>query len=275
MALKKRKPTTPSQRFTALSDNADLTRGKKPEKSLCRAKHSKAGRASSGRITVRHRGGGHKRQYRIIDFKREKYGVPAKVAAIEYDPNRSAHIALLHYRDGEKRYILAPQGLSVGSTVVAGPEVEPQDGNSLPLGRIPLGLSVHNIELIPGGGGKVCRAAGNYAQLMSREGEMATLKMPSGEIRMFSTRCYATIGQVGNQEHENETWGKAGRTRWKGKRPTVRGVAMNPVDHPMGGGEGRSSGGGHPVSPWGELAKGKKTRKRRKPSNKFIVQRRK
>jgi large subunit ribosomal protein L2 len=274
MGLKKHKPTTPSRRFIVLSDFEEITK-KRPERSLLEAKKSRAGRNSNGRITVRHRGGGHKRHYRKIDFKRDKHGIPAKVAAIEYDPNRSAHIALLHYVDGEKRYMLAPLGLKVGTQVVSGPDAEPAVGNALPLGKIPLGLPVHNIELIAGRGGKMVRTAGGSAQLMSREGGMANVKLPSGEIRMISVECYATVGQVGNLDHENVSSGKAGRKRWLGIRPTVRGVVMNPVDHPMGGGEGRSSGGGHPVSPWGQLAKGKKTRSKRKPSNKFIVKRRK
>jgi large subunit ribosomal protein L2 len=257
-----------------LSTFEEVTRSK-PEKSLTRPTKSKAGRNSQGRITVRHRGGGHKRKYRVIDFKRNKIGIPAKVAEIEYDPNRSARIALLHYRDGEKRYILCPIGLKVGATVMAGPGAEPEPGNALPLAKIPLQVPIHNIEMLPGRGGKMVRSAGLAAQIMSREGEVAQIKLPSGEIRIFSTKCYATVGQVGNIEHQNVTSGKAGRARWLGKRPTVRGVAMNPVDHPMGGGEGRSSGGGHPTSPWGTLAKGKRTRKKKKASNKLIVQRRK
>jgi large subunit ribosomal protein L2 len=274
MGLKKRRPTTPSQRFTVLSDFEGISK-KKPERSLVESKKSRAGRNSAGRISVRHRGGGHKRKLRRIDFKRDKHGIPATVAAIEYDPNRSARIALLHYADGEKRYILAPLSLEVGSTVLSGPDAEPAVGNALPLERIPLGMAVHNIELYPGRGAKLVRTAGASAQLMAREGNLATVKLPSGEIRMIKVKCYATIGQVGNIEHENISDGKAGRARWKGRRPTVRGVVMNPVDHPMGGGEGRSSGGGHPTSPWGQLAKGKRTRSKRKPSNKFIVQRRK
>jgi large subunit ribosomal protein L2 len=274
MAVKRRKPTTPSNRFTVLSDFAELTTNR-PEKSLIAPLKSKAGRNSAGRITVRHRGGGHKRAYRIIDFKRNKHGIPAKVATIEYDPNRSGNIALLHYADGEKRYILAPGGIEVGMTLVSGPDVEPKVGNALPLEKIPFGLPLHNIELYPGRGGQIVRSAGLGAQMMSREGGYANLKLPSGEIRMVNLKCYATVGRVGNHDHMNQVMGKAGRMRWKGWRPTVRGVAMNPVDHPMGGGEGRTSGGGHPVSPWGQLAKGKKTRSRRKASNKFIVKRRK
>jgi large subunit ribosomal protein L2 len=224
---------------------------------------------------VRHRGGGHKRRYRVIDFKRDKFGIPAKVAAIEYDPNRSARIALLHYADGEKRYILAPAGLQAGSSIVSGPEVEPALGNALPLSRIPVGTAVHNIELIAGRGGQLVRSAGTLARLMSREDDFPHIKMPSGEIRLVRTNCYATIGRVGNVDHNNINMGKAGRKRWLGIRPTVRGVAMNPVDHPMGGGEGRTSGGGHPQSPWGLLAKGKRTRSKHKATNKYIVERRK
>ncbi len=274
MPLKSHKPTTPSRRHMVLSDFAEITKGK-PERSLVKAKKSKAGRNSAGRISIRHRGGGHKRRYRVIDFKRDKFGIPAKVAAIEYDPNRSARIALLHYADGEKRYILAPAGLEVGTTVESGPNAEPALGNALPLGRIPVGMAVHNIELIAGQGGQMVRSAGTSAQLMSREDDFAHIKMPSGEIRLVRTNCLATIGRVGNVEHNNIQMGKAGRKRWLGIRPTVRGVAMNPVDHPMGGGEGRTSGGGHPQSPWGLLAKGKRTRNKKKASNKYIVERRK
>jgi large subunit ribosomal protein L2 len=274
MPLKKHKPTTPSRRHMVLSDFADITKSS-PERSLVKAKKSNAGRNSAGRISVRHRGGGHKRRYRVIDFKRDKFGIPAKVAAIEYDPNRSARIALLHYADGEKRYIVAPAGLKVGTTVMSGPDAEPSVGNALPLGKIPLGMAVHNIELIAGRGGQLVRSAGTSAQLMSREAEFAHIKMPSGEIRLIRTNCLATIGRVGNVEHNNIVMGKAGRKRWLGIRPTVRGVAMNPVDHPMGGGEGRTSGGGHPKSPWGLLAKGKRTRDKQKQTNKYIVERRK
>ncbi|HBA83552.1 MAG TPA: 50S ribosomal protein L2 [Verrucomicrobia bacterium] len=274
MALKKYKPTTPSRRFTTLSAFDDITKTT-PERSLIKPRKSKAGRNSAGRVTVRHQGGGHKRYYRMVDFKRDKHGIPATVAAIEYDPNRSARLALLNYADGEKRYILAPAGLKVGSKIMSGPEAEPADGNSLPLSIIPLGMAIHNIELYPGRGAQIVRSAGMVARIMAREGEYAHVRMPSGEIRMVNVSCYATIGQVGNLEHENISMGKAGRARWKGIRPTVRGVAMNPIDHPMGGGEGRSSGGGHPVTPWGQLTKGKKTRNRRKPSGSFIIQRRK
>jgi large subunit ribosomal protein L2 len=274
MALKKYKPTTPSRRHMVTSAFDTITKST-PERSLLRPIKSTGGRNSSGRITTRHKGGGHKRRYRVIDFKRNKFGVPAKVAAIEYDPNRSARIALLHYVDGEKRYIIAPAKLEVGTTIVSGPGVEPSIGNALPLAEIPLGTMVHNIELEPGCGAQIARSAGTYAQLMSREGNFANLKMPSGEIRRIRTKCYATIGQVGNVDHENIVSGKAGRKRWLGIRPTVRGVAMNPVDHPMGGGEGRTSGGGHPTSPWGTLAKGKRTRKNKKASTQYIVERRK
>ncbi len=247
----------------------------KPERSLIKKKKQQAGRNAAGRITVRHRGGGHKKRLRVVDFLREKHGVPALVAAIEYDPNRSARLALLHYADGEKRYILAPLGVGVGRRLMAGPEAEPEIGNHMPLSRVPLGMPVHNVELIPGRGARLVRSAGQSAQIMSREGKYATLKLPSGEVRKFQVEAYATIGQVGNVEHESVSLGKAGRARWKGRRPTVRGVAMNPVDHPMGGGEGRSSGGGHPVSPWGQLAKGKRTRCKKKASSRMIVQRRK
>lgn len=274
MALKKFKPTTPSRRFMSLSDFDEVTKDNSPEKGLLRPGKKSGGRNNRGRITVRHRGGGHKRRYRLIDFKRNKHGVPAKVASIEYDPNRSARIALLHYADGEKRYILAPVGLQVGSTVISGPEAKAEVGNNLPLANIPLGTSLHNVEIRPGSGGKMARSAGQFAQLVSREGGYANIKLPSSEIRKVRTECYATVGRVGNTEHESVVSGKAGRKRWMGVRPTVRGVAMNPVDHPMGGGEGRSSGGGHPVSPWGQPAKGKKTRSRSNPSNKFIVERR-
>jgi len=274
MAIKKYKPTTPGRRGATVLDFEELT-GKKPERSLVQPKKRRAGRGSSGRISVRHRGGGHKKRYRVIDFRREKHGVPAKVAAIEYDPNRSANIALLHYVDGEKRYILAPAGLTVGTQIVSGADVEPVRGNALPLARIPLGTMVHSVELVAGRGAQIVRTAGAGAQLLSREGKFAQLKLPSGEIRMIDANCMATIGQVGNTEHSSVSLGKAGRKRWKGIRPTVRGVAMNPVDHPMGGGEGRSSGGGHPVSPWSKPAKGGKTRSKRRVSSKFIVKRRK
>jgi large subunit ribosomal protein L2 len=274
MALKKFKPTTPSLRSTVLSAFDEITKNK-PEKSLLARHRATSGRNSAGRITIRHRGGGVRRHLRLIDFRRDKAGIPARVTAIEYDPNRSARIALLTYADGELRYILAPVGLTVGAEVTSGPEAEPNVGNALPLSKIPLGLPIHNLELVPGQGGKMARSAGQVAQLMSRQDEFASVRLPSGEVRMISLRCQATIGQVGNLDHENVKLGKAGRKRWKGIRPTVRGVAMNPVDHPMGGGEGRTSGGGHPVSPWGKLSKGQKTRNRRKTSKHFIISRRK
>lgn len=261
-------------RHTVLLDFEEITKSK-PERSLVSPSKRHAGRNSAGRITVRHRGGGHKRKYRHIDFHRDKHGIPSRVAAVEYDPNRSAHIALLHYADGEKRYILAPSGVTVGQALMSGEGAEPVPGNALPLERIPLGMAVHNVEMRPGSGGKLVRGAGMSAQLMAREGSNAHVRLPSGEIRILHAKCMATIGQVGNSDYAKVSIGKAGRKRWKGIRPTVRGVAMNPVDHPMGGGEGRTSGGGHPVSPWGQLAKGKRTRCKRKPSSRFIVRRRK
>lgn len=274
MALKNYKPTTASRRFMSLSSFDEVTK-EKPERSLTKPLKSKAGRNNKGQITVRHRGGGHKRTYRVIDFKRNKDGVPATVAAIEYDPNRSARIALLHYADGEKRYIPAPAGLAVGARIESGEKVEPVVGNNMPLARVPIGMPIHNVELHHGRGGKLVRSAGQAAQIIAREGDIVQIKLPSTEVRKISAKCRATIGRVGNSEHESETSGKAGRTRWKGKRPTVRGVAMNPIDHPMGGGEGRSSGGGHPRTPWGQPTKGKKTRSRKNASNNMIVQRRK
>ena len=273
MAIRKLRPVTPTQRFRTVADFSEITTST-PEKSLLEPLNKKGGRNNRGRITVRHRGGGHKRRYRIIDFKRNKHVVPAKVVSIEYDPNRSARICLLQYIDGEKRYILWPKGVQVGDQVLAGTKTPFNPGNALPLENIPLGTLVHNIELNIGKGGQMARSAGSFAQVMAKEGEYVTLRLPSGEVRMVHKRCYATIGEVGNAEHENIVSGKAGRTRWLGKRPTVRGVAMNPVDHPHGGGEGRTSGGRHPVSPWGQLAKGFKTR-RKKPSDSFIVRRRK
>ena len=274
MPLKSHKPTTPSRRHMVLSDFSEITKSS-PERSLVKAKKSKAGRNSAGRISVRHRGGGHKRKYRLIDFKRDKAGIPAKVASIEYDPNRSARIALLNYVDGEKRYILAPVDLEVGTVVMSGPDAEPAVGNALPIHKIPVGMAIHNIELVAGRGGQLVRSAGTSAVLMSQTEEFANVKMPSGEIRMIRTNCMATIGRVGNVEHNNIVMGKAGRKRWLGIRPTVRGVAMNPVDHPMGGGEGRTSGGGHPKSPWGLLSKGKRTRDKHKQTSQYIVERRK
>ncbi|HQU74615.1 MAG TPA: 50S ribosomal protein L2 [Calditrichia bacterium] len=273
MALKKYKPTTSTQRFR-LDVSRDVITKEAPERSLTLPLSKGGGRNNHGRVTAWQRGGGHKRKYRVVDFKRNKRDIPARVASIEYDPNRSANIALLVFADGEKRYILAPQGVKVGDTLNAGENVEVRPGNALPLANIPLGLTVHNIEMIPGKGGQVGRSAGAGLQLMAREGKYALLKMPSGEVRRFLVACYATIGTVGNGDHFNESLGKAGRTRWRGRRPNVRGVVMNPVDHPMGGGEGRTSGGRHPCSPWGQLSKGLKTRKKRKPSDKFIVKRR-
>lgn len=275
MGLKTYKPKTAALRFTTLSDFEGISK-KRPERGLIQIKKSQAGRNSQGRITVRHRGGGHKKFLRRVDFRRyDKLDIPAKVAALEYDPNRTARLALLAYADGEKRYILAPNGVKAGATLVASPKAEPVDGNALPLAAIPLGMPIHAVELVPGNGAKLVRSAGMVARIAAREDAYVHVKLPSGEMRKIGAECYATIGQVGNLEHENISLGKAGRKRWKGIRPTVRGVAMNPVDHPMGGGEGRSSGGGHPVTPWGQLTKGKRTRSKRKPSGKFIVQRRK
>jgi|SRR5690554_739433 len=274
MAIIKLKPVTPGTRFRSNSSFDEITKST-PEKSLTVALRKSGGRNNLGRLTARHIGGGHKRRYRIIDFKRDKHGVPAKVHSIEYDPNRTSRIALLHYADGEKRYIIAPDGLKVGDQVMSGPGSEINIGNALPLSEMPLGSFVHNVELKPGKGGQLGRSAGASLQLMAREGSYAQLKMPSGEVRMVRVECLATYGVVGNAEQENISLGKAGRKRWLGRRPYVRGVAMNPVDHPMGGGEGKTSGGGHPVSPWGQKAKGLKTRKHKKESNKFIIKRRK
>ena len=272
-AVKRVKPTSPGRRFQAYSTYEEIS-CREPEKRLLRPLRKKGGRNVNGRITVRHRGGGHKRHYRIIDFKRDKVDIPAKVATIEYDPNRSAHIALLHYADGEKRYILAPVNLKVGDTVLSSDQADIKPGNTLPLDNIPLGTHIHNIELRLGKGGQMVRGAGTYAQLMAKENRYALIKLPSSEVRMVLLNCKATVGQLGNVTHENITLGKAGRKRWLGKRPRVRGVAMNPVDHPMGGGEGRSSGGRHPCSPWGMPTKGYKTRDKRKKSNCLIVKRR-
>jgi len=273
MALKTFKPTTPSLRHTSVSSFEEITCDK-PEKSLLKPLKRTGGRNNLGRLTSRHRGGGHKRTYRMIDFRRNKDGVPARVATIEYDPNRSSNIALLHYKDGEKRYVLAPLGLKVGDELASGDKVEIKTGNVMPLNNIPLGTLVHNIELVPQKGGQLVRGAGTYAQLVAKEGNFAQLKLPSGEVRVVRHECRATIGQVGNVDHENITIGKAGRKRWLGRRPHVRGVVMNPVDHPMGGGEGKSSGGRHPCSPWGKPAKGGKTR-RKKKSDDYIVTKRK
>lgn len=266
------KPSSPARRYMTYLTNEELTR-KEPEKSLLRGKGQTAGRNTYGRITVRHRGGGHKQRFRVIDFRREKWGVPAKVAAIEYDPNRSGRIALLHYRDGEKRYIIAPLGLKVDQWLMSGPQADILPGNALPLRNIPLGTMVHNLELEPRKGAQLCRSAGSQAQLLAKEGNHAQVKLPSGEIRLIRLDCMATVGQVGNLDHENISVGKAGRVRWRGFRPRVRGVAMNPVDHPMGGGEGRGKGN-HPMTPWGKPTKGYKTRKTR-PSDRYILTRRK
>lgn len=272
MSIKVYKPTTPGRRFMTGYTFEEITKTE-PEKSLVVSLKKKGGRNNLGRVTMRHRGGGHKRLYRIIDFKRNKIGVPGKIAAIEYDPNRSARIALVHYVDGEKRYILAPVGLAVGDTIMAGPDADIKPGNALKLKDMPVGTFIHNIELEPGRGGVLVRSAGAAAQLMAKEGKYAYVRMPSGELRLILQECMATVGQVGNVDHENVTKGKAGRNRWLGRRPHVRGMVMNPVDHPMGGGEGRSKSNKHPVSPWGTPAKGYRTRKR-KPSDKYIVRRR-
>ena len=272
MATKRVKPTSPGRRFQTYATFEEVTRTT-PEKSLLKNLNKSGGRNANGRITSRRRGGGHKRHYRIIDFKRDKVGIPAKVATIEYDPNRSARIALLHYADGEKRYILAPLNLNVGDQVMTGAEADIKPGNTLPLENIPLGTHIHNIELRLGKGGQIVRSAGTYAQLMAKEDRYALVKLPSGEVRMVLLKCKATVGQLGNVNHENIHLGKAGRKRWLGKRPSVRGVAMNPVDHPMGGGEGRSSGGRHPCTPWGMPTKGYRTRKN-KTTDKYIVKKR-
>jgi large subunit ribosomal protein L2 len=273
MALKSFKPTSPGVRFMTRLDFAEVTK-ERPEKSLTRGISKSGGRNNEGHQTLRFRGGGHKRLYRSIDFRRDKRGIPAHVATIEYDPNRSARIALLVYADGEKRYILAPDGLAVGATLVAAEKAEIVPGNALPLKSIPLGALVHNVELKPGHGGQLVRAAGSGAQVMAKEGKYVTLRLPSGEMRIVLAACWATVGQVGNLDHSNVSVGKAGRTRWAGRRPHVRGTAMNPVDHPHGGGEGKTKGGRHPVSPWGQPTKGYKTR-RNKRTTRFIVKRRK
>lgn len=274
MGIKTFKPTTPSRRFMTVFTFEEITKTK-PEKSLTTNLERKAGRNSYGRITSRFKGGGHKRRYRIIDFKRDKDGIPAKVAHIEYDPNRTARIALLHYVDGEKRYIICPNELKVGETVMSGENAEIKAGNSLPLKLIPDGTIVHCVEMRPKGGAKIAKSAGTFVQILGKEKNYVSLRLPSGEIRLINKECKATIGQVGNLENENISIGKAGRSRWLGRRPHNRGVVMNPVDHPMGGGEGKTSGGRHPCSPWGQLAKGKKTRNPRKLSSKFIIKRRK
>nr|BCX00631.1 MAG: 50S ribosomal protein L2 [Bacteroidota bacterium] len=276
MPIRKLKPVTPSTRFMTFDAFEDITTDT-PEKSLLEPLKKTGGRNNLGRVTMRHRGGGHKRLYRRIDFKRDKFGIPGVVKTIEYDPNRSARIALVVYADGEKRYIIAPDGLKVGQRVLSGPQAPPEVGNALPLRNIPLGTFVHNVELKPGKGGQLARSAGTYAQLLAKEGKYATLKLPSGEMRLVPLDCMATIGAVSNPDHMNITLGKAGRSRWLGRRPHVRGVAMNAVDHPQGGGKGKSKGGGgwhHPRSPWGQLAKGFKTRRKRNPSDKYIIRRR-
>lgn len=274
MPVKTYKPTSPGRRFQTVNSFEEITKTK-PEKSLLRPSSKTGGRNIYGRITTRHRGGGHKRKYRIIDFMRDKWNIPATVAAIEYDPNRSANIALLHYVDGEKRYILAPFKLQVGEMVMSGRGVDIKPGNALPLRDMPLGSVIHNIELRKGGGGQLARSAGASARLVAKEGNYAHVKLASGEVRLILLDCMATLGQVGNLDHENISIGKAGRMRWKGRRPRVRGVAMNPVDHPHGGGEGKTSGGRHPVTPWGQPTKGFKTRKKKAYSNKYIVKKRK
>ncbi|KPL12353.1 50S ribosomal protein L2 [candidate division BRC1 bacterium SM23_51] len=274
MGIKSYKPTSAGRRTMTVSSFDDLTR-RDAEKRLTKGLPKTGGRNCHGRMTSRHRGGRHRRRYRLIDSRRSKHGIPAKVASIEYDPNRSARIALLHYADGEKRYILAPVGLQVGQVVESGENVEIAVGNTLPLDAIPLGTIVHNVELTPGKGGQLAKSAGTFAQLVAREGKRATLRLPSGEVRLVASNCAATIGQVGNVDHENISLGKAGRNRWLGRRPRTRGVAMNPVDHPMGGGEGKASGGRHPCTPWGKITKGLKTRSPRKASNRQIVKRRK
>lgn len=273
MGIKKSKPTSAGRRFQEFSTFEEITTSH-PEKSLLKTLKKSGGRNVNGRITVRHKGGGHKRHYRIIDFKRNKDGIPAKVVTIEYDPNRSARIALLSYSDGEKRYILAPIGIAVGNIIETGPKADIMPGNCLPLENIPLGTHIHNIELKIGKGGQIVRSAGSYAQLMAKEKAYSFIKLPSGEVRMVLSKCRATIGRVGNTDHENISLGKAGRSRWIGIRPSVRGVAMNPVDHPMGGGEGRSSGGRHPCTPWGKITKGRKTRNN-KVTDRLIIKRRK
>jgi large subunit ribosomal protein L2 len=271
MAVRKYKPTSAGRRGASVSGFEEITRNR-PEKSLLQKGRKRAGRNNTGRITTRHQGGGNKRRYRVVDFRRQKDGVPAKVAAIEYDPNRSARIALLHYADGEKRYILSPQGVSVGDRLMSGEGAEIRPGNALPLRNIPVGTVVHAVELKPGAGAKMARSAGTSVQLVAKEGRYATLRLPSGEMRLVESTCRAVVGEVGNAEHELVSLGKAGRSRWLSKRPSVRGVAMNPVDHPLGGGEGKSSGGRHPTTPWGK--KEGRTRKKGKPSDKFIIRRR-
>jgi large subunit ribosomal protein L2 len=273
MPTKKYKPTSPGRRFMSVSTFEEVTKGKKPEKSLLVALPTNAGRNNQGRITVRHQGGGHKKQYRLVDFKRNKLGIPGKVAAVEYDPNRTSRIALINYADGEKRYILAPVSLRVGDTVENGSEAEIKPGNALPIRSIPVGTTIHNIEIKVGRGGQLVRSAGTAAQLLAKEGDYAQVRMPSGEVRLVPVACFATIGQLGNVDHSNENVGKAGKNRWRGKRPSVRGMTMNPFDHPHGGGEGRSGAGGNPQTPWGKPALGYRTR-RNKSTNKMMVRRR-
>ncbi|MBI5494351.1 MAG: 50S ribosomal protein L2 [Deltaproteobacteria bacterium] len=272
MGIKRYKPTSAARRLTTVADFTEIT-ADRPHKSLLQTRKRTHGRNNQGRITVRFRGGAHKKRYRMIDFRREKLGIPAKVATIEYDPNRSARIALLSYKDGEKRYILAPLGMNVGDTVMSGDTADIKPGNALPLKAIPIGTIIHNIEMNPGAGGQMCRAAGTGAQLMAKEEGEAQVRLPSGEVRKVHINCMATIGQVGNLDHENIRWGKAGATRWRGRMPHNRGVTMNPVDHPMGGGEGRSSGGRHPCSPWGMLTKGHKTRNNKRTDGRIIKRR--
>ena len=274
MAIKKFKPMTPGTRSRSIVDNSEILTKKAPERSLLEGSSKSGGRNHHGRVTSRRRGGGHKRRYRRIDFRRDKFGVPGKIAAIEYDPNRSSNIALVHYADGEKRYILHPRGLEVGTSIMSGPDADIRVGNALPLGKVPLGTVVHNIELKPGKGGQMARSAGAGVQVVAKEGKYVALRLPSTEVRQVLKTCLATIGQVGNIEHNLQSLGKAGASRWRGRRPKVRGVAMNPVDHPLGGGEGRSSGGRPPVTPWGKR-EGKKTRNKRKQSNKYIIRGRK
>jgi large subunit ribosomal protein L2 len=274
VGIKKLTPTSPARRYQTYLTRDELTKGAEPEKSLLEPKKRISGRNNNGRITVRRRGGGHKRFYRIIDFKRNKLGMPGTVVQIEYDPNRSAHIALVNYEDGEKRYIIAPTGLEVGKVVMSGPEADILPGNALPIRNIPLGTQIHNIEMRPGKGGQMARSAGSFAQLGAKDGDFAQLRMPSGEVRRVPVICMATVGQVGNAEHENVSYGKAGRSRWKGIRPHVRGVAMNPVDHPHGGGEGKTSGGRHPVTPWGQPTRGYKTRNNKRTQNMIVRDRR-
>ncbi len=274
MAVKKFKPTSPALRHKTVTDYSVLSK-RPPEKSLVAPLKKTGGRNNRGRITSRRRGGGHKRRYRIIDFKRDKFGIPARVVSMEYDPNRSAFISLLQYVDGEKRYIIAPHGIKEGDRLMSGPDAGINPGNALPLERIPPGLFVHNVELVRGRGAQIARSAGAYAQILAKEGDHILLRLPSGEVRMVRKECYATIGQASNVDHENVDVGKAGKSRWLGRRPKVRGVSMNPVDHPLGGGEGHGSGGRHPVTPWGKPTKGYRTRGRRKLSDKYIVRRRK